>query len=168
MCPPTHRLLSNIISERNIQTSKNHRIRTMQAGGDLRSSLGQCPAPSRGSYELRLLRALSSWVLKTCKDAGGSVSLSILVQSLTVLVKKFCLMCSLNSSCFNFYLLSLLLPPWRAWLHLLNPLLTGAGGLLLCSPQIVYSPGWTSPVPSASPHGQVLQPLTSLTMMTFT
>jgi len=71
------------------------------------------------------------------------------------LVKKFILMSSWSVSCFNlsfcvsFFCHAVLR---RAWLHLLCYLLTDTDKLPLHPLKATSSPGWTSPLPSASVH----------------
>lgn len=70
-------------------------------------------------------------------------------------VKKFIPMSSWSPSCFNWcFCVSSFCHEVlrRSWLHLLGNLLTGIEKLPLGPPKAASSPGWTSPLLSASPH----------------
>lgn len=95
-------------------------------------------------------------VVKSSEDRHCTTCLGNLLPCLTVLrVKKFFSICSQTLCQFSFclFLSPHITTPWRAWLHL-HQVLAGSWG----PPALKPSPGWTSPVLSAFPHRQVLQP----------
>lgn len=76
-----------------------------------------CPKLDQVWQQVRLLRALCSWVLKTPKDVDSATSLSNLLGSWVVLLKKkFPLRRSPNTSCCSLHPLSLVLLSSHMWL----------------------------------------------------
>lgn len=96
------------------------------------------PKQSQHWIQTRLLRALSSCVLKTSKNTN----------ILTLLNKYFFFLISSQTGLFSSWSRSS--PP--AWLCLLSNLPVGEGRWLLGFPMAVPSPDWANPTPPASTH----------------
>lgn len=108
-----------------------------------------CSKQSQHRMQTRLLRASSSWVLKTSDNEDITTSLGTLIQCLIILMVIFLFLISSQTNPFQFMVMVLCS---HAHLCLLGDLPISKDRWLLGSSTAVPSPGWANPSPPTSPH----------------